>query len=400
MNLFRLLKISDFCKTGSGGTPARQIANYYENGDIPWVKSGELRENIIFDTEEKITEEALQKSSAKIVPKGSLLLAMYGATVGRLAFLGIDAATNQAICNIQPDENICFPKYLYYALLQKVPDFLNMAAGGAQPNISQSLIRETKILLPSLEEQKHIAAILDRADAIRRKRQQAIALTDQLLRSVFLDMFGDPVTNPKGWKTIPLDEIADIHSGITKGRKVKEQALTEIPYMRVANVQDGHIQIDDVATIAITEEEKERYMLLKHDILLTEGGDPDKLGRGAVWQAQVDPCIHQNHIFRVRIRNDEEFTPHYLSTLIGSQYGKRYFLIAAKQTTGIATINKTQLKEFPVLVPPIQLQKKFSNIVEKIEFQNQKIKDNELIIDKLFSSLTQHAFRGEINRIA
>ncbi|MXS82014.1 restriction endonuclease subunit S [Nitrosomonas oligotropha] len=399
MSLFRLLKISDFCKTGSGGTPARQIANYYENGDIPWVKSGELRENIIFDTEEKITEEALQKSSAKIVPKGSLLLAMYGATVGRLAFLGIDAATNQAICNIQPDENICFPKYLYYALLQKVPEFLNMATGGAQPNISQSLIRETEILLPSLEEQKRIAAILDKADAIRRKRQQVIALTDQFLRSVFLDLFGDPVTNPKGWKTIPLDEIADIHSGITKGRKIREQVLTEIPYMRVANVQDGYIQLDDVATIAISDEEKERYLLMKHDILLTEGGDPDKLGRGAVWQAQIDPCIHQNHIFRVRIRNDEEFMPHYLSTLIGSQYGKRYFLIAAKQTTGIATINKTQLKEFPVLVPSIQLQKKFSNIVEKIEFQSQKITGNRLMMEKLFVSLTQRAFRGELNRV-
>nr|WP_275689481.1 restriction endonuclease subunit S [Nitrosomonas oligotropha] len=214
-----------------------------------------------------------------------------------------------------------------------------------------------------------------------------------------MDLFGDPVTNPKGWKTIPLDEIADIHSGITKGRKIREQVLTEIPYMRVANVQDGYIQLDDVATIAISDEEKERYLLMKHDILLTEGGDPDKLGRGAVWQAQIDPCIHQNHIFRVRIRNDEEFMPHYLSTLIGSQYGKRYFLIAAKQTTGIATINKTQLKEFPVLVPSIQLQKKFSNIVEKIEFQSQKITGNRLMMEKLFVSLTQRAFRGELNRV-
>lgn len=325
---------------------------------------------------------------------------MYGATVGRLAFLGIDAATNQAICNIQPDENICFPKYLYYVLLQKMPEFLNMAAGGAQPNISQSLIKDTKILLPSLEAQKRVAAILDKADAIRRKRQQAIALTDQLLRSVFLELFGDPVTNPKGWKTIPLDEIADIHSGITKGRKIKEQVLTETPYMRVANVQDGFIQLVDVATIAISEEEKERYKLLKNDILLTEGGDPDKLGRGAVWHAEIAPCIHQNHIFRVRIKNLEEFTPRYLSTLIGSQYGKRYFLVAAKQTTGIATINKTQLKEFPILVPPIHLQKKFSKIVEKVEIGKQRIEDDRAKIDELVTSLTQRVFRGELSQIA
>lgn len=134
---------------------------------------------------------------------------MYGATVGRMALLGIDAATNQAVCNVVPDASKADTKYVYYALLSKVPDFLRSAIGGAQPNISQGLIRSTEIPLPPLPEQKRIAAILDKADAIRRKRQQAIQLADDFLRAVFLDMFGDPVTNPKGFPVGTIRDLVD-----------------------------------------------------------------------------------------------------------------------------------------------------------------------------------------------
>ena len=194
-----LVKISDFCITGSGGTPLRSNSAFY-GGDIPWIKSGELRENMITTASEFITALAVEKSSAKIVPAGSILLAMYGATVGRLAILGIDATTNQAICNIIPNKDLAFSKYVYYALLSRGPYFLNNAVGGAQPNISQGIIKDTEIPLPHLVEQKRIAAILDKADSLRRKNQQAIQLADQFLRAVFLDLFGDPMTNPKGWE--------------------------------------------------------------------------------------------------------------------------------------------------------------------------------------------------------
>ncbi|WP_308874545.1 restriction endonuclease subunit S [Thiothrix subterranea] len=141
---FPLVSIGEFCLTGSGGTPSRKIPEYFD-GNIPWVKSGDLRENIVTHVTEFISDEAVKKSSAKIVKEGAILLAMYGATVGRMAILGIEAATNQAVCNIVPDESKAFSKYVYYALLDKVPEFLSNAVGGAQPNISQGIIRETKI---------------------------------------------------------------------------------------------------------------------------------------------------------------------------------------------------------------------------------------------------------------
>src|SRR5690606_33408705 len=155
--------ISEFCRTGSGGTPSRAQADRYYGGRIPWVKSGELREGTVTSTEESITDEALAETAAKLVPAGALLVAMYGATVGRVGRLGMDAATNQAICHIVPDSKRVDDTYLFHALQAKVPEWIGKRVGGAQPNISQGIIRETKVRLPPLPEQKRIAAILDKA---------------------------------------------------------------------------------------------------------------------------------------------------------------------------------------------------------------------------------------------
>lgn len=390
-----LVRLSDFCYTTSGGTPSRTNDAFYD-GDIPWVKSGDLRENVIIKTSEYITELAIQKSSAKLIPAGAILLAMYGATVGRMAILGVEAATNQAVCSIIPDPERAFLKYVYYALLHKVPEFLQNAVGGAQPNISQGIIKDTQIPLPPLEEQKRIAAILDKADAIRQKRQKAIELADEFLRSVFLDMFGDPVTNPKGWEERELNLIADIRSGVTKGKKIDLDKAVSVPYMRVANVQDGYLDLTTIQEILVSQNDADKFKLCSGDILLTEGGDPDKLGRGHIWSDEVPNCIHQNHIFSVRINDRSLIIPEFLSALIASQRGKRYFLKVGKQTTGIATINKTVLSEFMSLIPPIDLQNAYLKVLMK--HNDCKLKLIKMMNEQssLFSSLSQQAFSGEL----
>ena len=114
-------------------------------------------------------------------------------------------------------------------------------------------------------------------------------------------MFGDPVTNPKEWKEIKLKEISEIVSGVTKGRKLTGKSTIFVPYLRVANVQDGYLDLTEIKDIEVLPSDIEKYALQDGDILLTEGGDPDKLGRGTVWNGQIPMCIHQNHIFRVRV---------------------------------------------------------------------------------------------------
>jgi type I restriction enzyme, S subunit len=389
------LPISSFCTTGSGGTPSRANVGDYYDGTIPWVKSGELREGVILDSEEKITALAIKESSAKLVPKGALLIAMYGATIGRIAELGVEGTTNQAICHIVPDEKIADKRYLFYGLRFRVPELIAQGAGGAQPNINQQIIRDTQLPLPPLPEQKRIAAILDKAASIRRKRHEAVWLAEELLRSAFLDMFGDPVTNPKGWKEAALTDVAEIVSGVTKGRKLDGKQTVLAPYLRVANVQDGYLNLSEIKEIEVLPSDIDKYRLLDGDILLTEGGDPDKLGRGTVWRAHIEDCIHQNHIFRVRIKSDN-LLPDFLSVLIGSERGKRYFLRAAKQTTGIASINSTQLKNFPVLMPSLDLQQRFAKSVVRTRKLKERLIETETTTDTLFNSLLQRAFKGGI----
>lgn len=247
MSDWKSCSISEFCSIGSGGTPSRtQLERYYEKGIIPWVKSGELRENIIMDSEEHITQLALDETNVKMVSAGSILIAMYGATVGRLGILGINATTNQAVCHIIPDSKISETRYLFHALRSMVPSIIARGVGGAQPNISQSIIRDLKIPLPPLPEQRRIAEILDKAEELRAKRRAALAHLDSLTQSIFIDMFGDPITNPKGWPKKKLGEIGLLDRGVSKHRPRNAPELLGGPYPliqtgEVAN-SDGYIR--------------------------------------------------------------------------------------------------------------------------------------------------------------
>ena len=307
------------------------------------------------------------------------------------------AVLNQHIFRVDVDEDVISKKYLRYALNSKLNHIIEQAHGGVGlKHITKGKLESIQIPLPPLEEQKRIAAILDKADAIRQKRQKAIELADEFLRSVFLDMFGDPVTNPKGWEERELNLIADIRSGVTKGKKIDLDKAVSVPYMRVANVQDGYLDLTTIQEILVSQNDADKFKLCSGDILLTEGGDPDKLGRGHIWNDEVPNCIHQNHIFSVRINDRSLIIPEFLSALIASQRGKRYFLKVGKQTTGIATINKTVLSEFMSLIPPIDLQNAYLKVLMK--HNDCKLKLIKMMNEQssLFSSLSQQAFSGEL----
>jgi len=213
--------------------------------------------------------------------------------------------------------------------------------------------------------------------------------------STFFDMFGDPVNSPKRFDVFPLGSLADVAAGVAKGKRYEGQTTVSIPYMRVANVQDGHLSLAEVKSIEVSKDEAVRYRLQIGDVLLPEGGDPDKLGRGAVWNGEIDPCIHQNHIFRVRTK--EGLDPNFLSAQLGSARGKRYFLRAAKQTTGIASINLGQLRDFPVVVPPFSLQAAYVRAHELIFSLRKRLRDAAGTTDDLSGSLVRHAFCSEVN---
>jgi type I restriction enzyme S subunit len=308
---------------------------------------------------------------------------------------GATASTGFTV--LRPAKSRLDSRYLLHWV--RTPAFVNemtrRSTGANYPAVTDEAVRTSRIPLPPIPEQQLTATILDKADAIRRKRQASIRLADDFLRSVFLDMFGDPVTNPKGWRTCVLSDIAEIASGVTKGRKLNDSPTVSVPYMRVTNVQDGEIRLDDVASITVLPEDVKRYALQAGDILLTEGGDPDKLGRGAVWRGQITPCIHQNHIFRVRVSGSAG-TPEFVSAMLGSALGKRYFFRCAKQTTGIASINMTQLRQCPVLLPPLPHQQAYATLLQRLRESVSRSQAAGRDADMLFQSLSHRAFAGEL----
>lgn len=166
---------------------------------------------------------------------------------------------------------------------------------------------------------------------------------------------------PESWERMPLEKVAQVRSGVAKGKSGLKDPIT-VPYLRVANVQDGRVLLNEVKEIQIERHQLERYSLQYGDVLMNEGGDYDKLGRGDVWREQIKPCLHQNHVFAVR-PDSKLLDSFFLAALAASNYGKTYFLGCAKRSTNLASINSTQIKEFPVLLPPLPEQKKIAQIL-------------------------------------
>lgn len=157
------VKIADCCITVSGGTPNTKKIEYYDGGDIPWLSSGEINQGYIFSTDKYITQLGLENSSAKWVPANSVVIAMYGATAGKVGFIKIPLTTNQAVCTLLPNDGF-EPLYLYYATLSKTSWMISQCRGAAQPNISQSIIRSMEIPMATIDEQKRFCKLLTQAD--------------------------------------------------------------------------------------------------------------------------------------------------------------------------------------------------------------------------------------------
>ena len=295
---------------------------------------------------------------------------------------------------LRPNKNLVDSRYAFYylsseAFLHQIPRITKKSVNQASFNVAA--LKELTVPISSMEVQQTVADILDKANELIALRKEQLAKLDELVKARFVEMFGDMLLNDMAWQESILDTLADVVSGITKGRKIRETELIEVPYMAVSNVKDGYIDWTTVKTIMATKKEIEQYRLLPYDVLMTEGGDPDKLGRGSVITKPLKNSIHQNHIFRVRLQT-ERILPVYFSEYLQHQKAKRYFLGCAKQTTGIASINMKQLRALPVLVPPLKLQEQFAAFVKQTDKSKVAIQKALDEAQLLFDSLMQKYF--------
>ena len=205
---------------------------------------------------------------------------------------------------------------------------------------------------------------------------------------------------PEHWRVARLKFVSTLQTGLTLGKDYGEQKSTPRPYLRVANVQDGYLNLEEIKTVELPEHEAPRYELMEGDVLMTEGGDFDKLGRGFLWQGQITGCLHQNHIFAVRPFMGS-LDSWFLSSVLISQHGKNYFTSNSQQTTNLATTNSTKLKNFPIPLPPYQEQRMINNYIQteqnRYSLLTEKIKKEKEFLEEYRTTLISEAVTGKID---
>ena len=389
---WQIKKLGDICLTTSGGTPSRGNNRYYE-GNIPWVKSGELAKGLILDTEEKISEEAIKNSSAKIFPKGTLLIALYGATIGKLAFLGVEAATNQAVCGIFQSENIN-SNYLFNYLFYKKPSLVKQGIGGAQPNISQGILRNLDIPLPPLPEQQAIVAKIEKLFSSLDKGIESLKTAQQELKiyrqAVLKWAFDGKLTNknvkdgelPKGWKLVELKDVAE---KITDGEHFRPQTIDAgIPFLSAKDVRDNGESFE--APLFISEETAKKALQRcnpqKGDILIVSRGAT--VGRMCIVKTNRVFCL-LGSVILIKVKPDmnSSFLTHVLKSPSINQK-----LILVSGATAQQAIYLRDIKNIILPVPPIEEQQA---IVSEIE-------DRLSVCDKLEESIEQSLQQAEVLR--
>lgn len=395
-------KLGELVKTTSGGTPSRRELKFY-NGNIPWVKSGELNKGLILDTEEKISEEAIINSSAKVFPKGTLLIALYGATIGKLAFLGVEAATNQAICGIYKNENIS-SYYLYYYLFFSKPQLLKQSIGGAQPNISQGILKDLDVPFPPLSEQQEIVAkieeLLSELDQGKKQletaRQQLKVYRQAVLKWAFEGKFTNPEIKegelPEDWKLKKLGEVAKF---IDYRGKTPVKTSFGIPLITAKNVKMGFINEEPREFIAETNYDSwmTRGFPKKGDILFTTEAP---LGNVAQLKTDSKIALAQRMItfqsFNFLINSFLKYS------LMSPQFQE---LLNSKGTgTTVKGIKAAVLKQLEIPIPPLEEQKQ---IVQEIESRLSVCDNVEETIaqslqqaETLRQSILKQAFEGKL----
>lgn len=362
-------------------------SNSYVERGIPVIRIGDISKSINWESVKRVPQDHLNRLLRFKIKKGDILIALTGATIGKSCIFQEDtiALLNQRVAAIRTAE---FSQgFLAYIIQSKVfiESISYLCDGGAQENIGKDDIGKIYCTIPPIHQQKSIAHFLDRKtatiDTLIAKKQRLIQLLEEK-RTALINQAVTKGLNPNApmkdsgipwigeipehWEVKRLKFIAEVRSGVAKGRDLKDKNVVELPYLRVANVQDGYLDLSDISTISIEIHEERRYLLHRGDILMNEGGDDDKLGRGAVWDAQIERCIHQNHVFAVRpFRGVNSF---WINLATQASYLKHFFLVRSKKTTNLASISSSNLKESPILFPPLQEQEEIlTKVQEKLE---------------------------------
>ena len=341
----------------------------------------------------------------KLAEAGDILMSVR-APVGATNICHGKSCIGRGIAAIRPKG---IDRDFLYFYLKKIEAYVDSLGSGAifkainKSQLAELPINEAGIPLP---EQKKIAHVLSTVQRAIEAQERIIQTTTELKKTLMHKLFtegtrGEPQKQteigliPESWEVIPLSKCAFVQTGIAKGRKISPGEGIELPYLRVANVQDGYLDLAEMKAITIGKKEQQRYVLQDGDIVLTEGGDFDKLGRGFIWHGQIENCVHQNHIFAVR-PDASRLSNEFFAYQSQSPYGKRYFLSVAHKTTNLACINTTKLKAFPVLLPNPNEQQEIIKVCRSIDDKISLAQSKKVSIQDLFRTLLHELMTAKI----
>lgn len=389
------IRLENIAEWGSGGTPSRKRKEYY-NGNIPWIKTGELNNGYIFNSEEKITELGLKNSSAKLYPINTVIIAMYGATIGKVGILSIEATTNQACACAIVYKNILF-KYVFHYLIYQKEAFINKSKGGAQPNLSQEIIKKHEIPLPPIKEQQRIVNIIEslfvKLDRAKELIENTLAQFEQNKMAILHKAFTGELTakwrkenniDLSSWKKCELKEVfkvvKDKYNPQTENQIVNYIGLENIETSKGIISKNNSSEVKSIKTKFKKDDVlygKLRPYLNKHDVVNFDG-----------------ICSTDILVFRFNDINTAKYINYYFNLPMFIQY-------AVENSSGInlPRVSEKTISKYKISLPTIEEQQEIVNILDKLLAKYNKIKNLEQQLEKielLKKAILAKAFRGEL----
>lgn len=380
---WKKVPLRDYCEVLSGATPRRDTPEYW-GGDVPWVTPKDisnLEVPVLDDAPEKITELGYKSCSTTLLPKGAILFSSR-APIGLVAIAGREMCTNQGFKSVVPGPRVD-SGFLYWYLRQVAPMIAARGTGTTFKEISKEAMERVEIPLPSLEEQRRIAAILEKADAIRRKRQETLSLSASLIRSAFLDIFGDPVYNPKGWPKCSIMDVAHVTDGT---HDTPEYVESGYPLVTSKNLKKDGLDFKTVQYISEKDHNKisVRSAVNRGDILFAMIGT---IGNATIVETDRPFSVKNVALFKPNSKTCSTYVwsilrdNHYLSSVLGMRLGGNQPFV------GLGT-----LRSLVIPVPPIALQKKYNQMISRISALVQKQKKSLQESENMFNSLQSELF--------
>lgn len=378
----------------NGGTPSKSCSDFF-NGDIPWITGADITSSIVKTARSYITDQAVRKSATNVVPAGTVLL-VTRTSVGKVAITGVPLAFSQDITAIVHDPGRVDSKYLAHFLTTQQVHFERVARGATIKGITRSVVESVRLPLPPLDEQRRIVAILDQAEELRAKRRAAIALLDQLPQAIFLEMFGDPASNPKGWGVSPLGSAFDPERGARCGPfgsalHRSDYIPNGIPVWGIDNV--GTLQFNETGSLFVDERtfmKLTAYDVRSGDILITRAGT---VGKMCVARPAASQSMIGTNLIRLSL-NQEAADPDFVAILL-THFGRSLGSLRANAKEEAYSFMKTGiLKTLPVPLPPIDLQRRFASCVEALRHAREAHESSLAELDVLFASIQTATFSG------